>query len=110
MKKSSLPKPITILILTLLTTVLWVGLNVYRTFTLKPSATVSESISKPLDPTLDTATIQQIQSTIYIPDSEIPQINAGGLKTTSPFATTTPVPTTASTATPESSSSALTTH
>lgn len=108
MKKSSLPKPITILILTLLTTVLWVGLNVYRTFTLKPSATVSENISRPLDPTLDTATIQQIQSAIYIPDSEIPQINAGGSKTSSPIATATPTP--ISTATPESSSSAVTTH
>lgn len=86
MKKNRLPKPVTILILTLLTAVLWVGLNIYRTFTVKPATPVPEKISEPLNPTLNTEIIQQIESAIYMPDSEIPQIG------TEVQATATPAP------------------
>ncbi len=85
MKKNRLPKPITILILTLLTAVLWVGLNIYRTFTIKPDAPVPESVSNPLNPVLNTEVIQQIESAIYIPDSEIPQIGTNIQITATPL-------------------------
>jgi len=102
MKKTSLPKPITILILTLLTAVLWVGLSIYRTITVKPAAPVPESVSKPLTPTLNTSVIQKIESSLYIPDSEVPAINVGG--TTAPIPTPTGTPTPV--VTPEASGSA----
>ncbi|EKD57424.1 MAG: hypothetical protein ACD_57C00307G0002, partial [uncultured bacterium] len=78
MKKNSLPKPITILILTLLTALVWVGLNIYRSIAIKPAAPVSEDILKPLNPTLDTETIQKIEAAIFIQDSEVPPISVGG--------------------------------
>lgn len=74
-EKRSLPKPITILVLTLLTAVIWVGLNIYRTFTIKPSSSVPEKITASLNPTLNTEAIKKIESSIYIPDSAIPQIS-----------------------------------
>ena len=74
MKKNPLPKPITILVLTLLTTVVWVGLSIYRAVTVKPSATVSEEILKPINPIINTAGIDQIESAIYFEDADIPEI------------------------------------
>lgn len=76
--------------MTLLTAILWVGLNIYRSFTIKPAVSVPENISKPINPTLDTETIQKIQSAIYIPDSEVPPINMEGLRTSPSVATATP--------------------
>lgn len=102
MKKPSLPKPITILILTLLTAVLWVGLSIYRTVTIKPVTSVPESVSKPLTPTLNTSVIQKIESSLYIPDSELPPINVGGTTVPIPTPTGTPAPV----VTPEASGSA----
>lgn len=87
MRKNRLPKPITILILTLLTAVLWVGLNIYRTFTVKPVPPIPENISNPLNPTLNTEVIQQIESAIYIPESEIPQIGIDIQATPTPILT-----------------------
>lgn len=105
MKKRSLPKPITILILTLLTAVLWVGLNIYRAIAVKPVTTVPENVSLPLDPTLDTNVIQKIESAIFIPDSEIPPINLTPTQTGQPIPTTEPTPTILPTVSPEASPS-----
>lgn len=91
MKKKTLPKPITLLILTLLTAVVWVGLNIYRSFTIKPISPVSDTVVKPLNPTLNTGVIQKIESAIYLPDSQIPPLNIevkGVTRTIAP----TPVP------------------
>jgi hypothetical protein len=103
MKKNSLPKPITILVLTLITTILWVILSIYRSITVKPAASVPENISKTLSPTLNTAVIQKIDSAIFIPDSEIPPIGLDIIKIDSPVPTFEPVPTII----PEASPSAL---
>lgn len=104
MKKSSLPKPITILILTLLTALIWVGLNIYRTVAVKPVAPVPENILKPLNPTLNTDVLQKIEASIFIQDSEVPPINVsvGEVLTPTPVPTTTPE----ATAIPEASPSA----
>lgn len=111
MKKKRLPKPITILVLTLLTSFVWVGLNVYRTLTVKPPSPVHEDISKPLNPVLNTDVIQKIESALYIPDSEVPQINQLQVATPTPGAIPTPsapTPTASASATPsEATASAL---
>jgi hypothetical protein len=102
MKKKTLPNQITILILTLLTAVVWVGLNIYRTVTIKPAAVVPETVSKVINPSLNTSTIQQIESAVFIPDSQIPPIN---IKTNSlPSPISIPTPTTIPTASPSGSS------
>ena len=102
MKKNSLPKPITILILTLLTALVWVGLSIYRSIAIKPTTPVSENILKSLDPTLDTETMQKIEAATFIQDSEIPPLGVGGPVNTTPVPSQTP----SSTALPESSPSA----
>jgi len=104
MKKPALPKPITILILTLLTSVLWVGLSIYRTVTVKPPAPVPEEISKPITPSLNTAVIQKIEARLYIPDSEVPQLNVTGTPS-SPMPSSTPMPTVTPVATSSASPS-----
>ena len=73
--KGSVPKPISILMLTLLTTLLWVSLSVYRTFTVKPPSVVSANITKTISPNIDVDSINLIESATFIPDSEIPQLN-----------------------------------
>lgn len=111
MKKPSLPKPITILILTLLTAILWVGMSIYRTFSVKPPVTVPENISKPINPSLNTDVIQKIESRIYVPESEVPQLNTvtttGAIPvlaspTASPTPTATSVPVSTTSASPSS--------
>lgn len=102
MKKSRIPKQITILILTLLTTILWVGLDIYRTLTIKPTTPVSESISKPLIPMIDSETIQSIESSTYFSNSEIPPISVTPPTLPEPTSAATPAPTIR----PESSPSA----
>ena len=94
MKKDSLPKPITILVLTLLTAIVWVSLNIYRAVTVKPNTTVPENISQSLNPVLNTQVIQKIESAIFLPDSEIPQISASGTQTSAPTSTPIATPTT----------------
>ena len=103
MKKNSLPAPIIILILTLLTAILWVGLNIYRTVTVKPLPPIPEKILKPLTPTLNTSVIQKIESAIFLPDSQIPPISIT-VPSNAPAAVVTakPLPT----VTPEASPSA----
>ena len=88
--------------MTLLTALVWVGLNIYRSIAIKPAAPVSEDILKPLNPTLDTETIQKIEAAIFIQDSEVPPISVGGTMNTTPIPSQTPLPTVA----PESSPSA----
>lgn len=106
MKKPSLPKPITILILTLLTAILWVGMSIYRTVTVKPPVTVPENISKPLNPSLNTAVIEKIETRIYIPDSDVPQLSTVTTGTVSVTPSPEPLVTPAATSLPVSTSSA----
>jgi hypothetical protein len=72
MKKNKLPSLISILILTLITAVLWVSLSTYRAFTVKPSESVPEEISKPITPSLDQITINKIESEIFFDGYQIP--------------------------------------
>jgi hypothetical protein len=81
MNKPKQPSIVPLLILTLITVVMWVSLEVYRIFTKPVSLVVSEEISQPLTPTLDQEAINQIVSKIYLDDSQIPD----GTVTSSPL-------------------------
>jgi hypothetical protein len=108
MKKNKLPDPITILILTLLTALVWVSLNIYRALTASPAPSVPEAVSKSIKPTLNQDAISKIESAIFLNDSQIPQIVAG-TGTTAPAATPLPLPTppqATQSASPNASSSA----
>jgi hypothetical protein len=65
MKKTKLPSPVTLAILTLITVVFWISFGVLRILTAKPSPKVSAEILNPLTPTLDTETLNKIESGIF---------------------------------------------
>lgn len=64
MKNKKLPSVIVLMILTLLTTVFWMLFSIYRTFTKPTSVEVSEEITSPISPNLDTETIEMIRSKV----------------------------------------------
>lgn len=73
MKKEKLPSLISILILTLVTTIVWVSLNVYRSFSKEQDPSVPKEVSEPITPTLDQSTMNNIKNKIFLDDSQIPQ-------------------------------------
>jgi hypothetical protein len=84
MKKNKIPKPISILILTLMTAVVWVSLNIYRAITITPAPDVAQNVSEALNPTLNKEAITKIESSVFFQDSEIPQISIVSTETPAP--------------------------
>lgn len=87
MKKNKLPSLVVVFILTLITAIMWVSFNVYRSLTTKPPSSVPSDISEPLNPSLDTQTINQINSRLYLNESQIPEVAPVIETTASPSAT-----------------------
>ncbi len=71
MKKNKRPAIVTTGILTLITVIFWAGFEVYHSITTKPAPQVPTEIINPLDPTLDTKTLDKVQQRIFLNDSEI---------------------------------------
>lgn len=90
MKKTKIPSFVTITILTTITTAFWLLFSVYRAFTKTPALDIPSQIIEPLDPTLDSNTLDNLQLRTYFEDSQIPQTI---LVTPTPAATETPTPT-----------------
>jgi len=93
MKKTKLPNIVSVLILTLITSIMWISFNVYRTFTTKPAPVVPSEISEPLTPTLDTDAINQIESRTFLEAGEIPQTVVTPEASATPSAVPSPTPT-----------------
>lgn len=72
MNKQKLPGLIPILILTLVTVVMWVGLEIYMAVKKPADSTVPVNVSQPLTPTLDQNTIKQVESQTFLDNSQIP--------------------------------------
>jgi len=87
MKKTKVPSLIPVLILTLITVVMWVSLDIYRAVKKPVESTVPPEISKPLTPTLDQDLINQLESRNLVDDSQIPDIVVGSSPTPKPEAT-----------------------
>lgn len=104
MKKNKLPSLITILVLTLLTSILWVSLSIYRAITVKPPESVPSTVSNPLTPTLDQIEINKIESAVFLDNSQIPQnliiASSPPAPATLPIATPIITPTASPSATP----------
>jgi len=102
MKKNKLPSIITILILTLVTVVAWISLNIYWALSKKPAPIVPQEVSEPLTPTLDTDSLDRIQSRLFLNDSQIPEVNiATPVAPPVAIATPEPIPSEAPTTKPE---------
>lgn len=97
--KHKIPNLVTILILTTLTAVMWISLNIYRAVTVKPSPAVPKEISEPLDPNLDLDAIQAIQSGLFLSEEQIP-VTVIVSATPSPSPTSRPSPSPSPTVSP----------
>lgn len=65
MKNIKAPRLVTIGILTLITVIFWVGFEVFRIFTVKPTLPVSDQIINPIDPILDLGSLDRLQGRIF---------------------------------------------
>lgn len=65
MKKQEKPFVVKFAIFTLITTMVWVGFDVYRAFTEKPEPSVEAQILAPVDPTFDPALLEKLVNRVY---------------------------------------------
>jgi hypothetical protein len=108
MKKRKTPTAVTTAILTLITIFCWAGFEVYRSLTIKPIPPVPAEILNPLDPTLDTASLNSLNQRLFLNENEIGNnvaTNAAIFATIAPLPSATPV--SSASASPIASSSAL---
>lgn len=110
-KKSRIPSLVTIIILTAITLIFWVVFSIVRAFTTKPSPSVPDDILQGLTPTLDTASLSNIQNRTFLSEGEIGQtkLSATPSGTVAPTPTATATPTASPSASPTASPSATAT-
>lgn len=93
-KKKKLPPVVQLAILTMVTTIIWVGFEVYRAFTNEPTPTLASGALNPLDPTLDASSLNALQQRLYLSDTQLTVV------TPAPTPSVAPVPTATASATP----------
>lgn len=71
MTKPKTPKIVVVAILTVVTVVFWIGFGVYRIITAEPEIDVPREILLPLNPNLDVASLNELQSRLYLSEEEI---------------------------------------
>ena len=72
MKKEKTPNIVSLAILTLITSILWIFFSLYRVFIEKSDTNVSQEILEPLSPTLDETVISEIEKKVFIEQNQIP--------------------------------------
>lgn len=90
MNKTKLPSIISVLILTLITVIMWVSLDIYRALKKPTEITVSKEISQQLNPSLDQDSIKKVESRNFLDDSQIPDVTISPVIAT-PSSTIAPV-------------------
>lgn len=100
MRKPKTPTLVTTAILTLITVFFWAGFEVYRSLTIKPAPPVPEKILQPLDPNLDTKSLDEIQNRTFLTDDQIGTISVSPVASAS--STPSPIPVSSPSATPTS--------
>ncbi len=90
--KTKVPSFITILIMTLVTTVMWIVLSIIRAFSARPAPVVPAEVSEKLSPTLDRTAIEKIKGRIFLTEGEIPQTQIQSTPVTTPSPTPTEIP------------------
>lgn len=107
MKKNKLPSLITILVLTLITVLMWVGFSIYQAFSKPAISSVPDSISSTISPILDSNTIKKIESSIFFDESQIATIDKPVSQSPTPTGLPITLPTPTQIASPSASPSAL---
>lgn len=101
MPKTKPPKVVTLLIVSTITIVFWVAIDVYRALTIKPADPVPGEVIAPLDPTLDETALRSLEQRVYIEEDQIQTLPE---QSAAPQVTPNPVPT--ATVSPEPSTAA----
>ena len=109
MKKTKLPNLISVLILTLITAVMWVSFNIYRAISNEATPSVPKEVSDPLTPTLDASTISEIETRIFLDETQIPNTQFSPISTPVPTAAPTTIPSPSPIASPAESTESGTT-
>lgn len=106
MEKAKLPSLVTVLILTLITVVMWVGFDVYRLFNQPAAPSVPVSVSNPITPSLDQDAINQLESRPLVDNSQIPDnvVNASANSAPQSSSETQTIPTNSPIPTPTTAS------
>lgn len=73
-RRKPLPAIVTLAILTAITTIVWVGFEVVRSFTKEPIQTVPPEITAELTPTLELDTLSKLTQRIYFEEGEIGEV------------------------------------
>ena len=69
--KTKLPFGVQILTLTLVTVFSWIAFEVYRTVSVKNTATVQPNIINPLDPTISEDLLNSLKDKVYLNENSI---------------------------------------
>ncbi len=75
MNKKNSPTIVKLGILTVITTFIWIGFEVYRALSTEPEPIVSEETLAKVEPNLDTNEMDSLQQRIYINEENIAPIN-----------------------------------
>jgi hypothetical protein len=103
--KRKTPSAVVTAILTLTTIFAWVGFEVYRSFTTKSPPQVPAEIINPLDPTLDTQTLNSLGQRVFVENSQITVSSPSPTPSPSPLGLESPSPTPVATASASPSAS-----
>jgi hypothetical protein len=71
MIKQKAPRFVTVAVLTTITIIFYVFFNLYQVLSKKSEINIPASILEPLNPTLDTATLNSIQSRLYFEEGQV---------------------------------------
>ncbi len=71
MNKKDKPFLVQVAVLTTITTLVWIGFSVYKAFTDEPEPTVSKEVLANINPTLDSAILENLETRLYLNDEEI---------------------------------------
>ena len=99
-KNKKTPSLISTLILTTITLVSWVFFSIYRAFVKPQPGVVPPEILEPIDPKLDTDSLNKLKERFYLNEEEV-------LEITPPPKTETPSPTASPTITPSPTNEAV---
>ncbi len=73
MRTPKSPRLVTIAIITTATIILWIFFEVYRIFTAASPLDVPEELLRPINPSLDSKTLQNVEARVFFEDAEIPE-------------------------------------
>ena len=77
MRKARTPNIVTLSILSLITIVLWVFFSIYRLIMAKPAPVIPKEILAPINPDLDTRSLEKLNNRLYLDEGQLNQIESG---------------------------------